>query len=286
MTTKNTDRATPAELQTARDDVRFPADLDWGAEYTVRQHQRPGSRIKMTAEDWLLPVNHPYATTEDLIQGQAEPYIYDTLGPGLHIAHAQEIVLTDGEITTIVTMHPATVNRSGDPSPADDQTLAKAEVTIRFHSNRTNELVRAALEAITPFSQPSEDTAPPAPDRNLPDGLDWQAEYTVLADPDDPQSMTAAWTEALTEGATGLRSALTGAHTAAAEIAGNNLVYQFQFRLDGGNMPVADASLHPAEGPGLEPNLDRVIASAEIRIRPADPRTTAAVVQYITEHHA
>ena len=275
--------ATPEELEQARDDREFPEDLDWNAEYTVLAEQNDG-RLSHRKDDWLYALTHQYAGEEAIINGEAERYIHDTLSPGIHVAYSFDPVLRNGTLTVLITMHPAVLDHHKDPNAIGDETMATAQVQVLFQSERTAALVRAALEE----QDEEEETpdAPPAGDgEQLPEGLDWSARYTVLVNPDDRRANAIDWRAALTDGDGTPAGALTGEHTAAVEHAGATAAFRFGFSTDRHGGPAAYASLHPATGPDMEPDLDNIIAEAIIIMHHDDPRTTEAVSRYIRKNH-
>lgn len=278
--------ATPEEIIAVQEDLEFPADLDWRAEYTVRQHPT-GNRLKLTSEDWLYAIEHQYSGIEQLLTDEAERYIHDTIEPGIHVACSTEIALRDGRVTALMTMHPAVLDHKGNAHAIGSGTIAKAEVGVSFRSDRTGQLVRSAVNANHAPEEPlllEENCL--TQDHELPDGLDWTINYTSLVSPEDSIANDTDWAKALCDSGNPA-GALTGRHTSASELGGQTCIFRFEFGLNGRNLPVAHATLHPADMNSLEPepNLDQVIAQADIVMEPSNPRTTAAIVQYIRENH-
>ena len=282
-----TSAVTEQEIELARE-LEFPGDLDWDAKYRIREHQQRG-KVRHLDIGWKYGLEHQYAGIEDILTGEAEPYIHDSLDH-VPVAYSFEITMRDGHVTVLATMHPALLGHRGDQHAIGEEVITQAEMRVEFASARTDELVRAAIlhNTVPPALQDPEDQENLLTNEGtLPDNLDWDVKYTVLVDPDEA-NLTGDWLGALKDGGDDLRDILEGAHTCATEYYGTLQVFSFDFSVNDRNLPVAHGSAHPAKDTGfeLEPNLDHTIAAAEIVMEPKSQRTAAALVQYIRANHA
>ena len=286
MTT--TTAPTEAELEQARE-LEFPEDLDWQDHCTVRVHQSD-SRLKTTAGDWLYALEHQYAGVGDIVNGEAEPYVHDTIEPGIHVAYSFTPTLRDGRITVLMEMHPAVLDHHKSPHAIGDEVLMRAEVTVEFVSQRTQVLVAEAIRENhwTPKEAEASVEDLLTEDGELPEGLDWSMDFAVLVDPDDPLAVSTGWTAALCNGAGHPGPAMEGNHTAAEELHGTTTAYSFRFSVNDRGLPVAHGARHPVLGGStdLEPDMGEELATAEIVMEPLDLRTLNAMRQYIHRHHS
>ena len=271
--------------------LQFPPDLTWEADYHIREHQQTGT-IRYHDIAWEYALDHQYMGIEQILTGEAERYIYDTLEGGVHVAHSFELTLKDGHITVLASMHPSVKHHRSGWEAMENEVLAKAEIRVTFESQRTNTLVRAALEQQYRQDKPqdlSNQTGLLGPHGQLPEGLDMEMEYTVLLEP-STQALGQRpgdidWTGALNDGGTSLRAVLAGEHTCVIEEMGGHQAFNFTFSVNDRNLVVAHGTLHPALEPDMDPDQDEVLASADIILAPRDHRAGTALHQYVKRHH-
>ena len=282
--------ATPQELENAASS-EFPENLNWAAEYHIREHQHTDS-VRYHEIDWGYGLDHQYMGIEDILTGEAERYIYDTLDEGVHVAYSFHLALMDGHITALGKMHPSVQFHRSGWEAIGNEVLAQAEIRVKFESARTEKLVKAALEVQNQLDRPQDYSSEPnrlEPDGQLPDGLDMAMEYTVLLEPPTgrmgQRPPDIDWTAALNDGGTSLRTVLAGEHTCLLDLMGGRQAFSFRFSVNDRNLVVAHGTLHPATGPDMDPDQDEILAAADIILAPKDHRTGAALYQYVKEHH-
>ena len=271
--------------QEQSEEADLPDDLDWSFSYQLRQVQSPV--LTNPDIDWNFVLTHDFINIKDVLTGQADDYIFDTIEHARHVAIAYDIVLRDGHITALATVHPTVSGRGDDTHPILDETIAKAELRLTFDSERTSTAVRAALTTRydpDPTPDYSQDPDLLDPFGNLPVGLDMAADYTVLMHQSN-HAVQIDWTAALLDAGPDLRAVISGQHTPITEIMGSHQAFALTLSVNDRSQVVAHTRLHPATGPDMNPNTDVVLALADIEIAFRHPMTAAAFHQYVTRQN-
>ena len=274
-----TNEPTPEELEFARNALDFPEDLDWTAEATVMQHQ-DDCRVIFRTEDWVDAMLHPYAGLEALFKDEAETYIHDTAGPGLHIAYRFQTAAGPSGPLLHATVHPAMAAPDGGRFALPDHVIARAEIRLEFQSPRTQALVIAAAEESPTKPMPAETTV----NGTGPAKPTWAIDYTVLTRPEEASTLTGPrWARAIADAGPDPRPALDGEHTPVEEYEGQPAVFRcWPVESADGAPATVHATLHPVVecSADMEENLDVVLAEAEIRLSSKDPATWTALAEW------
>lgn len=283
------DQASREELHDAIEEAILPENLDHSAELTVREGPQDANVVYRNLQwaDALAKLDYVELVTDEAMQFYNEEH-----APGIHVGYGFELTLRDGELTALGKLHPAIVDYRGrHAGTIDDEVLAHAEVKIRYHSQRTAQLVRAYVHhhiSQAELADPRLETNRLLPDGNLPVDLNWNAAYDVLVDTDEHSPpVQASWLEALLMGTDDIRPTLVDGYT---EIntgpTGVTVGYMTSYHVDAAGVPKAVIRMHPMRETGFmsDLDLDLTIASATVAILPEDPHTAEAIRQYINRH--
>ena len=131
------------EIQDTLDTGQFPPDTDWQARRQVQEIPLPGI-VNQLRPDWEYALDHPYNGLETVLTGGAET-ILDRTEHGQDVAFRLEPDHRDGETVVDARLHPAVRTARGECHAIDDETIARATITVRMTSPRTRALVDAYM---------------------------------------------------------------------------------------------------------------------------------------------
>ena len=279
--------ATDEELAAIRDSGDFPEDMDWTATYRISVRQKPGTTDAPTG-DWLYALEHPYNGLQAVLTENSET-IYGRTDQGYLAAYRFETDYVDQQGTISAEMFRAVETGRSQYHVVESKALAIAQIRFAMTSERSQELVSAYME--TNYSRhvptvPNDEPNALTHQGELPDDLDWDLEYIIYLKVDheaDPAYPHPNWLALITDQQGRLRDMTPPNEEICLQVFGALHSVQLAYRIDEhGGVNVA-GTIHPASFNGLDWEADTgtTYAEASINVRANDPKTAAAMRQYI-----
>ena len=291
MTTRTSQRinkpATEDEAVAIREGANFPYDMDWRATYYIAVHQKPDTTNAPTG-DWIYALEHPYNGLKTVLTKNPKT-IYGRTNQGYLAAYRFEANYIDQQATVSAEMFRAVETNRSQYHVVESTVLARAEIRFDMTSKRSQELVSAYME--TNYNRnipPSLDDEPDAltEQGELPDDLDWDLDYTIHLKVDDetnPAYPHPNWLALITDQQGRLKDMTTPHEDICLEVFGALHSVKLAYRTDEHGYVVVSGTIHPASlnGSDWEVDISTTYAEVNITVKANDPKTAAAMRQYV-----
>ena len=277
------------EIESIREGGDFPVDMDWEAEYQVEVRQQPAGREQIKG-DWLYGLEHKYNGLEAVLTENPET-IYDNTPQESLVAYKFDCEYRDEQTVVIGYMYPAIQNISGEYHITDSKELAKAEIRPTMKSCRSQALISAYMETNHVMAQTeaeTEETNELTSTGKIPENLDWDLTFEAFLEVKEAEQHDYPhpdWIDLITdqEGRpTGMRAEQ---EDICMEVFGALHAVKLTYQIDSRGFVMVTGNVHPAtlDSMDWEVNEDITYATARIVIQAKNPRTAAAMRQYVRQ---